>query len=310
MRARLRILLHTQAQAIRFVLLSPETVALWPVAVALSTALSMISSSSTSSSFPLLQQQEQPPPAQQQNYECVFVDVQIGTQAGWFRRKDNNLPEIMESSYYHFTNHHDDRYYLFAEWASSAGYLFCIILLYMGLVTITNIVACFRFFYAWNAVVGSLQSVDRVVVASKFLLHLHQPVCLEQCIHTERYHQNELPLDKPEHCPICLDYLEDQQWVTSCKEGCANKFHKTCLFQWLQHVTWESDNIYHNTSCPCCRKEMLHGTITKSSSSSTSMLSTTVVAAPRNIVTGNNNNNNSPSAWLSDLSTFMGYYVH
>ena len=103
-------------------------------------------------------------------------------------------------------------------------------------------------------------------------------------------------------CPICLLEFEEGQWVTFCEPGgCNNIFHKECLFAWLQHSTTTSApaneenaaaSVHYNTSCPCCRREMIP------------------VIQPSDPTTTNDIALRRQPAWLSDLSTFMGYYVH
>jgi len=269
--------LQTQVEAVGHVLLSPETVALWPFAVALSTVFS-------------LAQHETVP-----HHDCTAHDDSGAAQASSlyndaksslsFRKRPAELEHGGEL----------ESYYIFAQWTSSTGFVFFIVMLYIGLVLITNLVACYRFFYVWNTVMGSYRA-DRHHWNS---IRTSSQTCLE-ALRVVRYHENE-EAEKPEECPICLLDLEDQQWVTSCEEGCGRVFHKDCLFQWLQHTNLDAnddDVLQYNTSCPCCRKEMLQGR-TSSCGSTTS--------SPTN---NNNNINNGRPAWLSDLSTFMGYYGH
>ena len=42
-----------------------------------------------------------------------------------------------------------------------------------------------------------------------------------------------------EICPICIDIIEEDIYVTDCKHS----FHLECLFEWTKN----------NTTCPCCR---------------------------------------------------------
>jgi len=263
---RVRRFLKSQAEAVGYVLLSPESVALWPVAVCLSTALSCWSADSDEFGKPL-----------NGFASSSSNNNNIGNES---RRTATDEP--LSSSCWSLS--------------STPAVVLCVILLYIGLVLVTNLVACYRFFYAWNTVVGSLHNNNNNNQQRRLPY-----INLDDVLRVERYKQQQSCCKTETTCPICLLEFIEQQWVTSCEEGCASMFHKDCLFEWLHHamshepsysepIRQQHQQHHINTSCPCCRKELLQGVIIQPS-------------APPPTADGR-------PAWLSDLSTFMGYYVH
>ena len=218
------------------------------------------------------------------------------------------------------------------SYTSTAGVvLFWILSLYLILVIISNILVCYHFLAAWSSVFDAvaaegrgdyyntgepqqqqLQQQTRRLQRQR-LISVEHLSCIDDTLRVERFRKknmmpaNQLEQEFPtEHaasheivrsnkndqpdkcCPICLLEFQDDQWVTFCEpDGCSNLFHKECLFAWLRHGADSDDAVVqYNTSCPCCRREMV--SVIRPSDPATTM----------------------QPAWLSDLSTFMGYYVH
>jgi hypothetical protein len=169
----------------------------------------------------------------------------------------------------------EDSCYLFEEWTSSMGVLFCFLMLYILLVTITNSIAFYKFITTWNIITESLREHS----ACSTCTATRRRTC-QEALMVSRYHQED---GSSCCCPICLIDLQDQNLVAACDEGCMAVFHKNCLFEWLEYKG-DDDSYENHTSCPCCRKELLG-----------------VTTAPARSTVG-------ASSWLSDLSTFLGYY--
>lgn len=176
--------------------------------------------------------------------------------------------------------------YLFEDWMSSTGIFFCVLMLYILLVTIINSIACYKFITTWYQITGSLREQQQH--CKYYYATTYRRRTCQEALTVSRYHRDDKRAAAPGYscCPICLIDLQDREFVASCDEGCHAVFHKDCLFEWLE---FKSDNDDYNsnnsgenhTSCPCCRKELLGVTTTPATTT---------------------------SGWLSDLSTFLGYY--
>lgn len=177
-----------------------------------------------------------------------------------------------------------DGVYLFKEWTSSTGLLFSVLLLYIGLVTITNIVVVYKFIATWNQITVSLREQNRVCAKYAKLPSTRRQTC-QEVLKPSRYNCEEC--NASAICPICLLDLQSQDFVVACDDGCGTKFHKTCLYNWLE-FKGTSDNTMseNNTSCPCCRKEMIG----------------IVATDPCTMTSGN--------GFISELSTLVGYYPY
>lgn len=198
----------------------------------------------------------------------------------------------------------DGEVYLFKEWTSSTGLLFTILLLYIGLVTITNIIVLYKFIATWNRITVSLREQNRV--CAKYAAN-QQPMSrrqtCEEALRPCKYECNSNN-DASIACPICLIDIQNQDYVVSCDDGCATKFHQNCLYTWLEYNGNDFANIGNNTdngidtscdnhtSCPCCRKELIG-----------------IVYIEPTTATATNATNAS-SGFISDLSTLVGYYPY
>ena len=175
-----------------------------------------------------------------------------------------------------------DGVYLFKEWTSSTGLVFSVLLLYIGLVTITNIVVVYKFIATWNQITVSLREQNRVCSKYANLPSTRRQTC-QEALKPLRYHCEECNLSVT--CPICLLDLQSQEFVVSCDGGCGTKFHKNCIYNWLEFKgTNDSVMCDNNTSCPCCRKEMI------------------------GIIVADQCTTPSGNGFLSELSTLVGYY--
>lgn len=209
---------------------------------------------------------------------------------------------VLESS----SSANNECHLLFAEWTSSAGVVFCCVVTYVLLIMVTNTIACYKFICTWNLIAESLRNNHRLDHHRNSNNSKHEDAATlqrrmcQEALAVSQYHQtdenNGLAATRTT-CPICLIDLQDQDLIVSCNDGCYAVFHKDCLFQWLEHklvddlAPTDDDETYNNcekypTSCPCCRKDLIGfvRTTTPAYSSSTE------------------------SNWLTDLSTFMGYY--
>jgi hypothetical protein len=177
--------------------------------------------------------------------------------------------------------------YLFTEWTSSTGLLFSVFLLYLSLVTITNIVVVYKFIATWNQITVSLREQNRVCAKYSQFTTTRRLTCPE-ALPPSRY--QESPAALPACCPICLIDIQDQEYIASCDEGCATVFHKDCIYEWLDYKSAEHDvlSMENHTCCPCCRKELL---------------GITTVDPPAAV-------GKSSGGFVSDLSTLMGYYPY
>jgi Ring finger domain len=177
-----------------------------------------------------------------------------------------------------------DGVYLFKEWTSSTGLLFSVLLLYIGLVTITNIVVVYKFIATWNQITVSLREQNRVCSKYSSLPSTRRQTC-QEALKTSRYNCEDCYTSVI--CPICLLDLQSQEFVVSCDGGCGTKFHKNCIYNWLEFKgTNENVMSDSNRSCPCCRKEMIG----------------IVATDPCTTTSGN--------GFISELSTLVGYYPY
>jgi hypothetical protein len=176
--------------------------------------------------------------------------------------------------------------YLFKEWTSSTGLLFSVLLLYIGLVTITNIVVLYKFIATWNQITISLREQNRVCAKYANPPSTRRQTC-QEALKPSRYNSKGYNPGTVTVCPICLLDLQNQDLVVSCDGGCGTTFHKECIYNWLEykepHDTVASEN---HTSCPCCRKEMIANVSTDSTTTT------------------------STSGFISELSTLVGYYPY
>jgi hypothetical protein len=176
--------------------------------------------------------------------------------------------------------------YLFKEWTSSTGLLFSMLLLYIGLVTITNIVVLYKFIATWNQITVSLREQNRVCTKYANIPSTRRQTC-QEALKPSRYNGEDYNTGSCTVCPICLLDIQNQDLVVTCDGGCGTTFHKDCIYNWLEfkgnNDVVASDN---HTSCPCCRKEMI-GNITTDSNATT-----------------------SASGFISELSTLVGYYPY
>jgi hypothetical protein len=180
-----------------------------------------------------------------------------------------------------------DEVYFFAEWTSSTGILFFILILYISLVTITNIVVVYKFIATWNQITVSLREQNRVCIKYASITSTRRQTC-QEALKPSRYQLDENGSSSYTACPICLVDIKDQEYIASCEMGCGTLFHRDCIYEWLDYKQDSNDVPSENhTSCPCCRKELL-GHI------STDPCKTTT----------------SSSGFISDLSTLTGYYPY
>lgn len=179
-----------------------------------------------------------------------------------------------------------DGVYLFKEWTSSTGLLFSVLLLYIGLATITNIVVLYKFIATWNQITVSLREQNRVCAKYANLPATRRQTC-QEALKPSRYNGLECITSAAATCPICLLDLQNQDFVVSCDVGCGTTFHKNCIYNWLE-FKGNNDSVAseNHTSCPCCRKEMIGNVITDSNTST------------------------SASGFISELSTLVGYYPY
>ena len=177
-----------------------------------------------------------------------------------------------------------DGVYLFKEWTSSTGLLFSFLLLYIGLVTITNIVVVYKFIATWNQITVSLREQNRVCTKYANPPSTRRQTC-QEALKPSRYSCEECNVSTM--CPICLLDIQNQDFVVSCDGGCGTSFHKNCLYNWLE-FKGTNDNLMcdNNTSCPCCRKEMIG----------------VVAIDPYTTTPGN--------GFITELSTLVGYYPY
>jgi hypothetical protein len=178
--------------------------------------------------------------------------------------------------------------YLFSEWTSSTGLLFSVFLLYLSLVTITNIVVVYKFIATWNQITLSLREQNRVCAKYSQFKTTRRLTCPE-ALPPSRYQASSSA--SIACCPICLIDIQDQEYVASCDGGCATVFHKDCIYEWLDYKQAERDllSAENHTCCPCCRKELLGIT----------SVDPTAGKSPT-----------SSSGFVSDLSTLVGYYPY
>jgi Ring finger domain len=178
-----------------------------------------------------------------------------------------------------------DGVYLFKEWTSSTGLLFSVLLLYIGLVTITNIVVLYKFIATWNQITVSLREQNRVCAKYANLPSTRRQTC-QEALKPSRYNGLGCVTSTAATCPICLLDIQNQDFV-SCDGGCGTTFHKNCIYNWLE-FKGNTDSLAseNHTSCPCCRKEMI-GTVVTDSNTTT-----------------------SASGFISELSTLVGYYPY
>ena len=180
-----------------------------------------------------------------------------------------------------------DSVYLFKEWTSSTGLLFSVLLLYIGLVTITNIVVVYKFIATWNQITVSLREQNRVCAKYANLPPTRRQTC-QEALTPSRYNSKECNNGTSSPCPICLLDLRNQDFVVSCEGGCGTTFHKHCIFNWLEFKgNSEISASENHTSCPCCRKEMIGKVTTEPTATS-----------------------QPASGFISELSTLVGYYPY
>ena len=110
--------------------------------------------------------------------------------------------------------------------------------IYLAITAIDNLVACYKFFAAWNLIVK-----ERLVDLRGFVQRRRKPT-LKEALQT---HVSIESMSCPACC-ICLCPFEENEFVTACDDGCHKWFHRECLFNWLD----QSDH------CPCCRIDMLN----------------------------------------------------
>ena len=174
--------------------------------------------------------------------------------------------------------------YLFKEWTSSTGVLFSVLLIYIGLVTITNVVVVYKFITTWNQITVSLREQNRVCTKYANVPSTRRQTC-QEALKPFRYDIQECQLSTI--CPICLFDVQKQDLVVSCDGGCQTTFHKRCLFEWLEFKGKNSCTITDNhKSCPCCRKEMIGNISTDAHTTA------------------------SANGFISELSTLVGYYPY
>jgi Ring finger domain len=175
----------------------------------------------------------------------------------------------------------DNEVYLFKEWTSSTGLLCSILLMYIGLVTITNVIVVYKFIATWNQITVSLREQNRVCTKYANVPSTRRQTCHE-ALKPSRYNCDECDTLAP--CPICLLDVQNQDIVVSCEEGCGTKYHKNCLYNWLDFKGNNDELIGDNhTSCPCCRKELLGIVSSKPTT-------------------------NCTSGFVTEMSTLVGYY--
>ena len=128
--------------------------------------------------------------------------------------------------------------YLFEEWTSSTGIMFCTTVAYLAL---TSSISAYKFWYAWSLIYALRRQTE------SSLQRRQHP----QDVLTVSRYQGAASIS----CPVCLDTIQQREFVTDC-DGCKHTFHRDCLFDWL---TFRDGNepFSHNSSCPCCRKELL-----------------------------------------------------
>jgi hypothetical protein len=68
---------------------------------------------------------------------------------------------------------------------------------------------------------------------------------IQETLEEKRYEL--LGSDRPICCPICLNNYESDDVVAGSSKRCRHIFHKSCLVRWLRN----------QSSCPCCRQELL-----------------------------------------------------
>ena len=179
-----------------------------------------------------------------------------------------------------------DGVYLFQEWTSSTGLLFSVLLLYIGLVTITNIVVLYKFIATWNQITVSLREQNRVCAKYANPPSTRRQTC-QEALKPSRYSSEQCNSGATTVCPICLLDIQNQDFVVSCDSGCGTTFHKNCIYNWLEFKGKNDIAASENhTSCPCCRKEMIGNVLTDS------------------------NPTTSTSGFISELSTLVGYYPY
>jgi hypothetical protein len=275
----------------------PESVALLPVLVAVSIAL-------------ILAKEDREANIAKDLHNVLGCCGNGGAAQGGTRCLKVSVLETctMESS-------EDECYLFFKEWTSSTGFIFFCFVTYILLVAITNSIACYKFITTWNRIAESLRNhndnnrspANRRDAAAAAAATQRRRMC-QDALAVSRYHQDgsaaDTAADCASSCPVCLIEFRDQELVTSCDKGCCAVFHKDCLFQWLEYklthhsATDENDDTHQGgsqpASCPCCRKELIGVVATAAAAAAATRPSRPSSAAG--------------SDWLSDLSTFMGYY--
>lgn len=176
---------------------------------------------------------------------------------------------------------------LYFEWKSSTGVLFSILILYISLVTITNIIVVYKFIVTWNQITVSLREQNRVCVKYSNVNVMRRQTC-QEVLKPILYQEIEITATASNSCPICLLDIQNQEYVASCNEGCGTIFHKDCLYSWLEYKNNKDDTSCHNRkSCPCCRKDLLP----------VKLMEPTDAAV-------------STNGFITELSTLVGYYPY
>ena len=117
---------------------------------------------------------------------------------------------------------------------------------------------CYRFIAAWN-LISRIQGIDLEI----FHFHKERLIArkleIDKALKTQLY--SELLKERRQDvasCPICLADFEAFDMVSlSCEKGhpngnCRHYFHQECIRTWLEK----------QSSCPCCRHELLQPTPT------------------------------------------------
>jgi hypothetical protein len=125
--------------------------------------------------------------------------------------------------------------YCVSDWSL----FFTLLIAVLFLAVIHNIIALYNFVAAWNLILEA-RRVDLAAAYNCRQRRRNVQDVLSTHVHVDKMHEHL-------SCPICLEDFYEQEYVTSCDEGCGNYFHKECLFNWLE---------YHNT-CACCRKDLI-----------------------------------------------------
>lgn len=98
-------------------------------------------------------------------------------------------------------------------------------------------------------------------------------------------------------CSICLNDFEHKEVVVSGSRKCCNNlYHHSCLSAWLQV----------QSSCPCCRRDMLF--ISKNTTATSTPQATPPSAATTTTTTAQRQSNISSCPRISSICRFIRYY--